>query len=119
MALYAYNCKLPGGKPAEPGLTGPRNDCSWNGLNILCDPFYQPTMDATKVKFGTVQITTGKVSRVAPEGGTLRPINLPGQVASREKLFLLVEALAEIVEQYILIVSMNLISMVSEIFLVL
>jgi hypothetical protein len=37
-------------------------------------------MDAAKVKFGTVQITSGKISRVAPEGGAVRPIDLPGKV---------------------------------------
>ena len=37
--------------------------------------------DSSKVKFGTVQITTGKLARVAPENGTAQPISLPGKVS--------------------------------------
>jgi hypothetical protein len=44
-------------------------------------------MDAAKVKFGTVQITSGKISRVAPEGGAVRPIDLPGKVVLPNNIF--------------------------------
>jgi hypothetical protein len=46
-------------------------------------------MDVAKVKFGTVQITTGKISRLAPDGA-VRPIDLPGKVVFqlfRAKIF--------------------------------